>query len=254
MTICFSFKFIFRIKFNSQYLSFIYMTDLSEAVCVTESGREIPITELAETSNIQEVQTDWFKQNDIYKRHMCLSYLPNDVSIADLRALAHADGFGGLNVEISNRSDGADAVQAALVTAQMSALEHMMGESKTSKKARAKTLSDLADETTKQVGDISVEASVLFLIEAESKKKLDEYTTNIRKQANEIGAEVATVEAPPEKKIMALDPTIPVQGDFMEKYCITVDAATAAIMQILEPPEELLNDLHEDPEDAIYML
>lgn len=230
------------------------MTDLSEAAYVTEGGEEVPVTELVETSNIQEVQADWFKQDGIYKRHMCLSYLPNDVSMADLRALAHADGFGGLDVSISNHSDGADTIQTELLAAQMSALGDIMGESKTSEKARAKTLSDLADETTKQVSEISVEASVLFLVEAESKTKLDEYTTNIRDKANEIGAEIAAIEESPVNKIITMDPEIPVQGDFVEEYCITVDAAIVAMMQMLEVPQELLDELYEDPQDAIYLL
>lgn len=254
MTIYFSFKFISRIKFNSQCLSFNYMTDLSEAVYVTEDGEEVPIAERAETGNIQEVHTDWFKQNDIYKRHMSLSYLPNDVSIADLRALTHADGFGALDVTISNHSDGADTVQTALLAAQMSALGDVMRESKTSEKARTETLSDLADETAKQVDDISVDASVLFLIEAECKNKLDEYTSDIRDKANEIGAEMAAIEESPENKIITMDPEIPVRGDFVEEYCITVDAATAMMMQMLKPPQELLNELYEDPGDTIYLL
>lgn len=29
---------------------------------------------------------------------MCLSYAPNDVLMGDLRALAHADGFGAFEV------------------------------------------------------------------------------------------------------------------------------------------------------------
>jgi hypothetical protein len=241
-------------KFNIINIENLLMVDVSNQIYVTGDGEEIPVTELAETGNIQEKHPDWFKQDDICKRHMCLSYLPNDVSPADIRALAHADGVERFETTMSNRSDGTDSAQTTLLAAQMSAQRHMMEDSKVDEKARAKILSDLADEIAKQVGEITVQASVLFLIAADSNAKLEKYTTDIREKANDIGVDVATIEASPENKIIAMNPKLPTPKEIIEDYCISVDAATAAMMQMIEPPKELLDELYEENKDPIYLL
>jgi len=65
---------------------------------------------------------------------------------------------------------------------------------------------------------------------------------------------VAALEESPENKIIAMDPEIPTPRKIVEEYCITVDAATAAMMQMLEVPQELLDELYEDDRDPIYLL
>lgn len=230
------------------------MEDPFEVVYEAEPGEEIPIGEVADIDNIQDRHADWFKQNDLYKRHMCLSYLPNDVSMADLRALVHAEGVEEFSASISNYPNDGDIEQPTLLAAQKSIQKHMLEESKVSKKERSDIVSDLADETTQKVEDITVRASIIFQIEAESKEQLEDNTKNVKQKAEKIGAEVAALEESPEEKIIAMNPKLPINKKIIEEYCITVDAATAAMIQMFQIPQELLDDLYKETKDPIYIL
>jgi hypothetical protein len=229
------------------------MADLSELVYLTENGEKIPVTELVKTSNIQEAKTGWFKQDDIYVRHMGLSYLPNDVSIAATRALAHADGIGSFEATISNRPDETNSVETAQLATEMSMMNEKLKNKKIAEKARAKILSNLADKATEQMSESTVKASILFSIEAKSKNELERYTTEIKEKADELGVGVAKLKESPEAKIIAMTEGLPIPKEVKEEYCITIDAATVAIMTMREPPQELLDELYEEPKNPIYL-
>lgn len=221
------------------------MTDLSEPVCVTENDEEFDPTESVKTSNIQEVKAGWFKQDDVYVRHMALSYLPNDVSIAATRVLAHADAIGLFALTISNRPDETSGDETAQLAAEMSMMNQKLKKKKIAEKARAKILSNLADKVTEQMSEPTVKGSVLFAIEAGSKKELERYTTEIKEKSDKIGVKVAELKASPEAKIVAMAEGRRMPKEVKEEYCITIDAATAAIIRMRDPPQELLDELYE---------
>lgn len=229
------------------------MSDVSDLIILTENGEKVPATELIKTSNIQEAKAGWFKQDDIYVRHMGLSYLPNDVSIAATRALAHADGIGLFNATISNRPDGTSSAETAQLASEMSMMNEKMKKKKIAEKARAKILSSLADKATEQMSESTLKCSILFSVEAVSKKELERYTTEIKEKADELGVGVAKLKESPEAKIVAMAEGLPVPEEVKEEYCITVDAATAAITAMREPPQELVDELYEESIDPIYL-
>jgi len=229
------------------------MPNKSESMYVQPNGETIPVSELLYTDNIQEVGIDWFKQDGIYKRHMCLSYLPNHISVADLRALAHADSVEEYSKTFSNQPDETDNEQTSLLAAKKSVLVEYLEESKIYKKARNKIISNLAVSTTANSDENTLKASIFFRIGADSKKKLEADTESIKQNAKQIGAEVISVEEPPEVAISAMSRFGISANEIGDEYCITVDAAQFAIIQSLEVPQELLEELYDDPEEAIYL-
>lgn len=228
------------------------MTRQSESVYVQPDGEKIPFTELVNTENIQETGTDWFKQNGVYKRHMCLSYLPNNISVADLRALAHAEGVEKYSSNLSYRNDENKDKQSSLLAAKISTLVQFVEESKIYKIARSKIISDLADEATEKSHEPTFKASIFFRIESDSKENLDNYTESIKEKAKQIGAEVISVKEPPEEVIIAMKP-FGMPNEIGDEYCISVDAAEWAIIQSLKIPQDLLDELYEDDRNPVYM-
>lgn len=225
----------------------------SQAINVTDHGESLTINKILPTENIQQRGDDWFKQNNVYKRHMALAHLPNDVSIADLRALVHAEGVEGYNSTVVGQPDGSDTTQSSTAAAQNSIVSQLLEESKILKKARRKIVKRLADSTTEKVDEDTVRVSALLLIEAESKEQLEEYTDNIEQKANQIGAEVTSVQERAEVAIRAMHPLGDLTGELGEKYWITVDAAIFAAMQFPSPPNALLEEICDDEKDAIYL-
>lgn len=228
------------------------MSNQSEAMYVQPNGETVPVSELVYTDNIEETGTDWFLQDGIYKRHMSLSYLPNDVSVADLRALAHADSVEKYSSTISNRPNETHSEQTSFLAAKKSTLMQFLKNSKIYKLARSKIVSNLADEATEKSHENTLKASIFFRIEASSKEDLDTHTESIKKKAKEIGAEVISVEESPERAITAMEP-FGRSSDIGDEYCITIDAAEYAMIQSLEVPQELLDDLYDDNRDPIYL-
>jgi len=230
------------------------MSNQSEPMYVQPNGETIPVSELVYTDNIEKTGTDWFVQDGIYKRHMSLSYLPNDVSVADLRALAHADGVEKYSSTISNRPNETHSEQTSLLAAKKSTLIQFLKNSKIYKLARSKIVSNLADEATERSHENTLNASIFFRIEADSKVDLDTYTENVKQKAKEIGAEVISVEESPEIAISAMDPFGRPSNEIGDEYCITIDAAEFAMIKSLEVPQELLDDLYDDDREPIYQL
>lgn len=229
------------------------MDEYNIPTCHPDNGESYPVTELVDTDNIQETGIDWFRQDDIYKRHMGLSYLPNDVPISDLRALVHAKQTEEFWVSMHNKNDEIGTDQTSLLAAKKSSLKKILDKSKIYKMARNKIISNQADETTRSIQESTVEASILFRIEAETKNNLDSYTEDIIQRSQQIGAEVSAVEARPEMVKCAMNPAIPV-WEIEDQFCISVDAATFAALQTPKVPRELIKELFdEDPDDHIYI-
>jgi len=229
------------------------MGDLDGYKYVLPNGETVPVADLLNTSNIQDIGIDWYKQDDVYKRCMCLSHLPNDVSVADLRALAHAEGIDRYSSIIANRPEDSKSDQTSLLSAQISTLINVLEQSSIFRKARNKILSKQADDTTEKISEHTLRASILFRLEADSKVKLDDYTENVSTIANEIGVEVIPVEESPEVLISAMEPFGAHSGEIGNEYCITVDAAKFAMLQSLSVPQELLDELYDDDKNPIYI-
>jgi hypothetical protein len=230
------------------------MDEYEEPMYYPNDGDPFPATEFLDTENIQETGIDWFRQNDVYKRYMGLSYLPNNVSVSALRALVHAKEVKEFCVNLSTVSDDVEADQTSLLAAKMSTLRKMLERSKIYKIARSKIISTQADEITRDIQEPTVDASILFRIEAETKDDLDTNTENIIEKSRQIGAEVTAVEAQPEVVKSAMNPVgIPV-NDIGDQFCITIDAATFAALQTPTVPRELIKELFdEDPDQHIYI-
>jgi len=229
------------------------MIDLEEYKYVQPNGEIVPVADLINTSNIQEIGIDWYKQDDVYKRCMCLSHLPNNVSVADLRALAHAEGIDRYTSTISNRPEDSKCDQTSFLSTQISSMLNVLDQSRIFKKARNKILSDQTDDTTEKINEHTLRASILFRLKAGSKIKLDDYTENVSTIANEIGAEIIPVEESPELLISAMEPFGTRSGDIGNEYCITVDAAIYAMLQSLNHPQDLLDKLYGGNKNPIYI-
>ena len=225
----------------------------SQAIYVTDRGELLPINKILPTENIQERGDDWFKQNDVYKRHMALAHLPNDVSVADLRALVYASGVESYNTTVVGQPDGSDTTQSSTAAAQNSIVSQLLEESEILKRARREIVKRLADSTTEKVDEDTVRASALLLIEAESKEQIEGYTDDIEQKASQIGAEVTSVQERAEVGIRAMHPLSDLTGELGEKYWITVDAAIFAAMQFPSPPNALLEEICDDEKDSIYL-
>jgi len=230
------------------------MNPHSQVIYVTDNGDLLPINKLLPTENIQQRGDDWFEQNDVYKRHMALAYLPNDVSIADLRALVHAEGVENYSSTFIGQSDGSDTTQSSTTAAENSIVSQFLEKSETLKKARRKIVTRLADSTTEKVDEDTVRVSVLLLIEAESKEQLEKYTKNIEQKASQIGAEVESVQERAEVAMRAMHPLGGLSGELGEKYSVSIDAAIFAAMQFPNPPNALLEEIFDHNKDAIYLL
>lgn len=230
------------------------MDDFDEPVYHPADGDPISTTEFLNTENIQKVGVDWFQQNDIYKRHMGLSYLPNNVSASDLRALVHAEEVKEICIELSSASDDIKTEQTSLLASKKSTLTRILEKSNIYKIARNKIISSQADETTRSIHNPTVDASILLRVEADTKNDLNSHTEKIINKSQEIGAEVTAVEARPEIIKSAMHPAgIPV-GDIGDQFCITIDAATFAAIQTQKVPRELIKELFdEDPDEHIYI-
>lgn len=229
------------------------MSDWPESMYVPPDGEPIPVTELLHTENIQETGTDWFRQDGIYKRHMALEYLPNDISVADLRALVHVEGVKSFQSTTVPQPHKNDTTPASTTATRGSMIFNILEESKIFRKARQKILKQLADDTTEETNKNTVRVSILFRIEAESKEELYDLTRNVEEKANELGAEVTPVQEPPEIAIRAMQPPGDLIGELGEKYSITVDAAIYAAMQFPVPPEEQLEKLSGEQESGFYI-
>lgn len=230
------------------------MEEYEEAIYYPAEGDPTPVTELLNTDNIQETGINWFQQDNIYKRCMGLSYLPNDVSVSDLRALVHAEEVEKFCVDLSSVSDDVGTEQTSLLAAQKSTLRKILEKSKIYKIARNKIISTQIDETTQSIQEPTIKASILLRIEAETKDDLDSYTEDIIEKSRQIGAEVTAVEARPEVVKSAMNPVGRPIGDIGDQFCITIDAATFAALQTPKVPRELIEELFdENPDQHFYI-
>lgn len=230
------------------------MDDPEEIIYHPADGEPFPATEFLNTDNIQETGIDWFQQNGVYKRYMGLSYLPNNTPVSDLRALVHAEEVEEYKTQFSSLGDEVGTDHTSSLAAKKSNLVNLLENSKIYRIARNKIISTQSDETTRRIQNPTVNTTLLFRIEAVTKNHLESHTENIIKISKEIGAEVSPVEASPKFVKSAMAPIGIRVEDIGDQFCISVDAATYASLQMLQEPRELIEELYdEDPDNHHYV-
>lgn len=191
-----------------------------------EESESIP--ESYEMYNIEEVGTDWYKQNGKYMRNMYISRLPNDVSISQLTALTYEGAIDLFHVDYKPSKNNTD--QTSSMSTETSIIVTLLEKSKIFRKARKKILSSLADDTTEQINEKTFDIQVFFRIVARSKNELENLTEYITEKADQEGIGVAPINEPPEVSIRAVYPLNSCPEGVGDKYCITVRSVAFSIV------------------------